>query len=1048
MARPVGSEILVNTTTVSEQDFPTVAMLADGRFVVAWRDFSQSGGDTSNAAIRAQIFNGDSTRSGGEFQVNTTTLRDQQEPAAAGLVDGRFVVTWRDFSQTGADTSAGAIRAQIFNADGTMSGGEFVVNTTTFRDQLEPAVAGLLDGRFVVAWQDFSQTGGDTSSAAIRAQIFNGDGTMSGGELLVNTATQFDQQTPTITTLADGRFVVAWEDNSHTGADPSLSAVRAQIFNADGTTSGSEFVVNATTLARQDQPGIAALPDGRFVVAFHDESTTGGDNDGGAIRARIFNGDGTQSVAEFLVNTTTVDSQDLPTVAALPDGRFVVTWQDFSRTDGDTSGGAIRGQIFNGDGTKSGSELLVNTTTLNNQVDPTVAHLLNDRFVVAWMDASQTGGDTSGQATRAQIFTTNEAPAVQDDSLSGDEDAVILGAASATDPDTPPAQLSFRLVTQATHGAAVMNPDGSYNYTPNPDYNGADSFTFVANDGNSDSNVGTVSLTIDAVNDAPQVTAPGSYTGSANVALAINGITFSDIDAGAGTARATFRVGSGFLAAASQGGVTVAGSGTADITLTGTIVDLNAFLAANHLTYTGSQDDSVDVTIDDAGNTGFGGALTDSGHVPITIGSAVAPPPVNQAPVNHTPGPLQAVSEADLFITGLSVTDSDAGAGVLTTTLSVAHGTLTIASAGGAIVAGSGTASVTLTGSAAEIDATLAAFDNVVYRSAPYYSGADTLTLTTNDNGNTGPGGPQTDTDAVAITVLRLIHGDGDFNADHNGDYLLRHDDGTYLVEAMSSRQAHAVILGAVGNEWRFIGAGNFDGNGTSDFLSQRSTDHMLHIHAIDANRVVDHLFIGRLGSEWQVLGIGDFNGDGTSDILSWRDSDHMLLVHQINANQVTGTALLGRVGSDLSFLGTGDFDGDGSSDLLWRRDSDGMLLLHDINNNQVVGSAALGRIGSEWRYTGSGDFNGDHRDDLLWWRDDGALLILDMNNNQVTGAHIMETLAADTHFAGIADFDGDGTDDLLLRRDDGDFQLQTLHNGAVTATVNLGPVGNDWHVI
>ncbi|MEM3119124.1 MAG: tandem-95 repeat protein, partial [Nitrososphaerales archaeon] len=40
-------------------------------------------------------------------------------------------------------------------------------------------------------------------------------------------------------------------------------------------------------------------------------------------------------------------------------------------------------------------------------------------------------------------------------------------------------------------------------YTPNPDYNGADSFTFKANDGSLDSNVATVSITVSAVNDAP-----------------------------------------------------------------------------------------------------------------------------------------------------------------------------------------------------------------------------------------------------------------------------------------------------------------------------------------------------------------------------------------------------------------------------------------------------------------------------------------------------------------------------------------------------------------
>src|SRR6266436_6939689 len=100
----------------------------------------------------------------------------------------------------------------------TPVGSEILVNTTTTDNQLQPTVATFSDGRFVVAWTDNSQTGGDTSETAIRAQIFNPDGTTSGSELLVNTTTIRGQLTPTITTLADGRFVVAWEDNSRSSA--------------------------------------------------------------------------------------------------------------------------------------------------------------------------------------------------------------------------------------------------------------------------------------------------------------------------------------------------------------------------------------------------------------------------------------------------------------------------------------------------------------------------------------------------------------------------------------------------------------------------------------------------------------------------------------------------------------------------------------------------------------------------------------------------------------------------------------------------------------
>ena len=43
--------------------------------------------------------------------------------------------------------------------------------------------------------------------------------------------------------------------------------------------------------------------------------------------------------------------------------------------------------------------------------------------------------------------------------------------------------LTYSLGTQAANGIVVVNPDGSYTYTPNADFNGSDTFTFTANDG-------------------------------------------------------------------------------------------------------------------------------------------------------------------------------------------------------------------------------------------------------------------------------------------------------------------------------------------------------------------------------------------------------------------------------------------------------------------------------------------------------------------------------------------------------------------------------------
>jgi hypothetical protein len=133
---------------------------------------------------------------------------------------------------------------------------------------------------------------------------------------------------------------------------------------------------------------------------------------------------------------------------------------------------------------------------------------------------------------------------------------------------------------------------------------------------------------------------------------------------------------------------------------------------------------------------------------------------VNDPPVNTVPGALSGVINQPGALNGLSVSDPDAVS--LTTQLHVDHGVLNVGtSGGGATVNGSGTATVTLTGSVAQIDATLHAANNVVYQTNFIFAGTDHLTMTSNDGGSSGAGGPMTDTDTVVINVSAPAIGGG-----------------------------------------------------------------------------------------------------------------------------------------------------------------------------------------------------------------------------------------------------------------------------------------------
>ncbi|MHA6287496.1 beta strand repeat-containing protein [Maricaulis sp. CAU 1757] len=401
---PDGPEFLVNTTTADNQRLPSVAALSGGGYVITWYDSSATGGDTSSNAIRAQRYDAAGATDGAEFLINTTTTNSQSYPSVAALSGGGFVITWQDESATGGDTSGYAIRAQRYDAAGATDGAEFLVNTTTAGFQAYPSVAALSGGGFVITWQDPSATGGDTSGTAIRAQLYDAAGATDGAEFLVNTTITGNQELPSVAALSGGGFVITWKDASMTGGDTSGYAVRAQRYDAAGATDGTEFLVNTTTASSQGDPTVAALSGGGFVITWQDASLTGGDTSSWAIRAQLYDAAGAADGTEFLVNTTTAGAQFLPSVDALSGGGFIITWQDDSATGGDTSGLAIRAQRYDAAGAIDGVEFLVNTTTAGNQSYPSIAALSGNGFVITWQDDSQTGGDTTSDAIRAQRF--------------------------------------------------------------------------------------------------------------------------------------------------------------------------------------------------------------------------------------------------------------------------------------------------------------------------------------------------------------------------------------------------------------------------------------------------------------------------------------------------------------------------------------------------------------------------------------------------------------------------------------------------------------------
>ena len=305
---PAGDEFQVNEVLQNGQAATSIAALSEGLFVVAWWSLDQTE-DTDGYGIRARIFNANGSEVVSEFQVNSTHTGSQLYPHVVSLSNGQFVVAWNSSDLT-EDPSGNGIRARVFNADGSEAVTEFQVNSELTNHQAYPTITALSNNQFAVIWHSLDQTE-DTSGYGVRARIFNADGSEAVSEFQVNEVSNGNQYFGSTATLSNGQFVVTWFSDD-LAEDTEGFGIRARVLNADGTEAVGEFQVNEVTRNNQNTPNVTALDNGQFVISWHSFDRTE-DTDGHGIRARIFNADGSPATSALAHEdqVTTIDAAEL-----------------------------------------------------------------------------------------------------------------------------------------------------------------------------------------------------------------------------------------------------------------------------------------------------------------------------------------------------------------------------------------------------------------------------------------------------------------------------------------------------------------------------------------------------------------------------------------------------------------------------------------------------------------------------------------------------------------------------------------------------------------
>lgn len=576
----------------------------------------------------------------------------------------------------------------------------------------------------------------------------------------------------------------------------------------------------------------------------------------GGDRTLVFSfvdGDGAASTpVQAIVTVTPVENaavaQDDALVASedIPLEGSIFTDNGFGE-DVDPDGPAFQVTEVNGNAADVGQTVtLASGATFRINADGTLTFDANGRYenlpfgesATETFSYTITGGDTAtvtitvaGENDAATIApvgvqdtTVTEAGGVAN-ATPGDPSA--SGTLAATDPDQGESAFQPQLALDGTYGAFTLDATtGAWTYALDDSRSATQSLQAgeVAQDTltirSADNTPYTITVTVTGANDAPEASATAPEPAVEQQPLDLKGtLSVADIDAGTGTITATLSVGYGTISATAGGsGASVTGNGTASVTLTGTLAQINALLdsdATSTLSYLATTDQppaSATLTL-----MASDGALSDSVDQTITI------TPVNDAPSGADKQVMASPSAPHVFTAadfGFSDVDGNALAAVIITTAPVG-GTLYIDSNGPG--APYGVAVV----SGQEIDiATINAGQLVLVPDA----GAPNTTFTfqVRDDGGTALDGQDTDPTANTISTNRppLANDDAvaateDVPATYTAAQLLANDSDadadTLAIVSVSNATNGTVVLNGNGTV-TFTGAPEFSGPAGFDY--------------------------------------------------------------------------------------------------------------------------------------------------------------------------------------------------------------------------------------
>jgi hypothetical protein len=358
----VNQGIQVNTTTANDQSFSKVIALNDGGWIITWSSSGQTVPYSSKWNVYKQRYDKCGVPIGNETLINTSMKSNNWLQDAVALSDGSYVTLWNHSKVIGENINNPGLYMSHYLANDTVQSVETLLKSfpnaypqysvSAFEDQ----------NNFIVAWD----------SSGIKMQRYTRSGQLVGNEIASGYG-----RVGTIATLQDGGWVLVSYSSSE--------GVYMQRYNSAGLLVGTIKKINIQTSMNWHQSKVIGLKNGGWLVAIpRDGDPTG-------IRLLQYDANGVQVSSQLIAtNHNFGPGRFSLSITELANSDWVVAWGSSGYADNNYALGAYM-QRFDSNGTPVGNEIRANQYLTNYDFPPSIAALSDGGWVITWDSFGQDG---------------------------------------------------------------------------------------------------------------------------------------------------------------------------------------------------------------------------------------------------------------------------------------------------------------------------------------------------------------------------------------------------------------------------------------------------------------------------------------------------------------------------------------------------------------------------------------------------------------------------------------------------------------------------------